>query len=156
MKKWVNRLQYRIPYHDPFIAYSVLTPQLNREARGFAKCCLDGTSTSPNGGMSNSYGGLFTHPPSGRPRTHGGRGNIGIVSRHTPAIRYSVINEMIEKLPQSRYKRGNVKGGTNNLETKDGLAALLPCLRPYLGNCPCLPIHITIKVEIKGRPTLTP
>ncbi|GBP51644.1 hypothetical protein EVAR_96240_1 [Eumeta japonica] len=40
----------------------------------------------------------------------------------------------------------------DNLGTKDGLAALLPCRRSNLGNCLCLLIHITIKVEIKSHP----
>ncbi|GBP52790.1 hypothetical protein EVAR_39328_1 [Eumeta japonica] len=59
---------------------------------------------------------------------------------------------MIEKLPQSRYTRDNVQVGRDNLETKDGLAPLLSCRRPDLENYPCLPIHITIKVAIKGHP----
>ncbi|GBP50988.1 hypothetical protein EVAR_37145_1 [Eumeta japonica] len=58
---------------------------------------------------------------------------------------------MIEKFPQSSYTRGNVQGGRDNLGNKDGLASLLPCRKPNLGNFPCLPIHITIKVAIEGH-----
>ncbi|GBP42089.1 hypothetical protein EVAR_29444_1 [Eumeta japonica] len=43
-------------------------------------------------------------------------------------------------------------GGRNNLGTKDGLATLMLCRRSNLTNFPCLPLHITIKVAIKGRP----
>ncbi|RVE50128.1 hypothetical protein evm_005151 [Chilo suppressalis] len=33
------------------------------------------------------------------------------------------------KLPQSRYTRGNVQGGMDNLGTKGGLVLLPPCYR---------------------------
>ncbi|GBP65370.1 hypothetical protein EVAR_53402_1 [Eumeta japonica] len=59
---------------------------------------------------------------------------------------------MIEKMLQSWLYTCNVQGGRDNLGTKDGLPPLLPCRRANIANCPCLPIHITIKVAIKGYP----
>ncbi|GBP71427.1 hypothetical protein EVAR_88585_1 [Eumeta japonica] len=66
------------------------------------------------------------------------------------------------RLPSKKKKEKNVLGEVlateershpnfmisdrDNLTTKDGLAPLLPCHKPNLGKCPCLPIHITIKV----------
>ncbi|GBP49605.1 hypothetical protein EVAR_97903_1 [Eumeta japonica] len=64
---------------------------------------------------------------------------------------WTVTSQMIDKLPQFRYTRGKYQGGRENLETKDGLAPMLSCRRPHLENCHVKPIHITIKVEIKGH-----